>query len=261
MRCPVCEAPTDSAFNATVLRKYEASYRVCPECEYLFAESPVWLDEAYSSAIAAADTGLMARNISLSLKVSSVLYWVMGDRGDGRYLDVAGGYGVLTRLMRDIGFDFYWTDPFCENLVARGFEFGPQLGPCSAVTAMEVLEHVQSPLEFLKQGLTKGHADTIFFTTELYGGIIPSSDWWYYTFETGQHIGFFTAKTLQKLADLLGMTFMTAHGLHVLTRKHLSRTCFQRATHPHLAKLSYLWTRRVIKSRTLRDHNQMMEAN
>ena len=38
------------------------------------------------------------------------------------YLDVDGGYGMLTRLMRDYGFHFYWTDPYCQNILARGFE-------------------------------------------------------------------------------------------------------------------------------------------
>ncbi len=38
------------------------------------------------------------------------------------FLDYAGGYGVFTRLMRDIGFDFYWHDPYTQNLFANGFE-------------------------------------------------------------------------------------------------------------------------------------------
>ena len=93
-------------FDAEVLNKYPAQYDVCTECEFLRARQPHWLDEAYSSAIAAADTGLVMRNISLASKVASTLYWVFGERGKGQYLDAAGGYGMLTRMMRDLGFDF-----------------------------------------------------------------------------------------------------------------------------------------------------------
>jgi hypothetical protein len=38
---------------------------------------------------------------------------------NGTFVDIGGGYGLLTRLMRDRGFDFYWKDPHCENIFAK----------------------------------------------------------------------------------------------------------------------------------------------
>ena len=93
--CPICSSEMRHAFEAQVLKKYPAQFEVCDACEYLRARDPHWLDEAYSSAIAAADTGLVMRNISLASKVASTLYWVFGERGKGQYLDAAGGYGML----------------------------------------------------------------------------------------------------------------------------------------------------------------------
>lgn len=191
-------------FQATVLRKYTAQYEVCGACGYLRAHEPHWLKEAYSSAVTAADTGLVARNIALAGKVAGVLYWALGERGQGRYLDAAGGYGMLTRLMRDWGFDFYWADEYCENLLARGFEYGERQRGCRAVTAMEVMEHLTDPLAFVDEVLRWAEAGTLIFT---YEGQVPGQDWWYYAFPTGQHIGFFTKASIKKMGERLGLRF------------------------------------------------------
>jgi hypothetical protein len=47
-----------SAFRHTVLRKYDVQYFQCGGCGFLQTETPYWLDEAYSSAIVTADTGI-----------------------------------------------------------------------------------------------------------------------------------------------------------------------------------------------------------
>ena len=96
----------------------------------------VLVEEAYSNAIADADTGLVARNISISKRLACILF-AFNDK-QAKYLDIGGGYGLLTRLMRDIGFDFYWSDPYCENILAKGFESSNN-NPISAITAFEVL--------------------------------------------------------------------------------------------------------------------------
>ncbi len=193
MACPICSGMMEPCFTAQVLGKYPAQYETCNACGFLRVHEPHWLDEAYSRAIAAADTGLAMRNISLACKLAGVLYWVAGERGEGLHLDAAGGYGMLTRLMRDLGFDFYWADKYCDNLLAPGFEYSQAQGACRVVTAMEVLEHLTDPAAFIEETLAFSGAQTLVFTTELYEGHPPQPDaWWYYTFSTGQHIGFFS---------------------------------------------------------------------
>ncbi len=178
-RCPICDSVMRDAFSARLLEKYEVAYHQCPECGLLQTEEPYWLDEAYSEAIAVADTGLVMRNSSLASKLAVLLYLRFEPRG--AYLDVAGGYGMLARLMRDYGFDYYWDDKFCQNLLARGFEADKSTQPFVALTAFEVLEHVHDPLAFIQEKMGQHGSRTLIFTTELYeDGEPPPNDWWYY---------------------------------------------------------------------------------
>lgn len=259
MACPICKGNLRPAFTAQVLHKYTAEYECCSECGFLCVRGPHWLEEAYSSAITQADTGLVMRNISLASKVAAVLYGVLGERGEGRYLDAAGGYGMLTRLMRDFGFDFYWADKYCPNLMARGFDYSPSIGPCRAVTAMEVMEHLTDPVSFVDEALRSVQADTLLFSTELYAGDPPRpEDWWYYSLPTGQHIGFFQRRTLEILGQRLGLHLTSANGLHALSRQPLNARLLALTTNTYLSHLVSPLIRRRIGSRTLEDHHKMI---
>ena len=104
--CSVCGSQARIRFSASVLLRYQASFFLCPTCGLLFTPNPFWLEEAYNSAIAKADTGILARNVRLSRIASCFLF--SAGVGDRTCIDVAGGYGLFVRLMRDVGFDFDW---------------------------------------------------------------------------------------------------------------------------------------------------------
>ena len=38
-------------------------------------------------------------------------------------LDIGGGTGLLTRLLRDVGFEAQWSDEYCDNIFAQGFTY------------------------------------------------------------------------------------------------------------------------------------------
>lgn len=254
--CPICQSPMREAFRAQVLHRHEAIYDHCDGCGFLRARSPHWLDEAYSDAIAITDTGLMARNLSISRLLASLCNVLERAPGES-YLDYAGGYGVLTRLMRDAGFDFHWSDPYCQNLLATGFEYDANSGPCRLVTAFEVLEHVEDPRVFVETALAAGGADTLVFTTELYTGSPPRpADWWYYSFETGQHIAFYRHDTLVCLAEKLDMHFHSSNGLHILSREALPERRIDRAL-GRLGQLLAKFDRRRRSGLTMIDHDAM----
>lgn len=208
------------AFSATVLGKHEVSYLHCPSCGFLSTEDPYWLDEAYNASIAVADTGLVQRNLVTAVKLATLLYVCFEPRG--AYIDVAGGYGMLVRLMRDIGFDFYWEDKFSANMLARGFEANNAKRPLTALTAFEVFEHVPDPVGFAANMMSQHGTRNFILSTSVYAGDCPPpQDWWYYAFETGQHVSFYQLRTLKKIADRLGLRFYSTNGIHIFTEKPL----------------------------------------
>ncbi len=258
MPCPICKSPLTDCFTARVLNKYDARYRVCDSCGFLGAHSPHWLAEAHARAIADADTGMVLRNLSLAPRIAGVLYWALAERGTGRYLDTAGGYGMLTRLMRDLGFDFHWHDDYCPNVLAPGFSFRQESRPYRAVTAVEVFEHLPDPKGFVEETLAMAAAGTLIFTTLLYEGPPPPQSWWYYSFATGQHVGFFQRRTLERLAAELGLQFATAQGIHVLSREPISGRALGFAAHRAVALGSLWWVRKRLGAKTVADHELML---
>jgi hypothetical protein len=237
-----------------VLARHQATYHMCADCSYWFISDPHWLEEAYSEAIAAIDTGVAQRNLRLSPLLTSVLTGMFGP--DGVYVDYGGGYGLLVRLLRDEGLDFYWRDPHCQNLFARGFEWDrDRQGPATAVTAVEVMEHVTDPLAFVDACLRETGANSLVFTQYLHDGSADPS-WWYLAPEAGQHISFYTAATLHTLADRLGMSYHPAGTLHLLTRQKFRKGAFARAVRFH--RCSYPLRKRRLPQRWASDHEQLV---
>lgn len=225
-------------------------YFDCPECGYLQTETPNWLERAYSVAINDVDTGIMARNIVNARRVMMTLHAY--GRIDGRVVDHAGGYGILVRLLRDCGVNAYWRDKYCDNLLARGFEAGPE--PVDLLTAFEVFEHLERPLEELQALLAQ--APIVLISTELLG-TAPDPDWWYLGPEHGQHIGFFRERTLARMAAQAGCHFASnGRHIHVFSRSPVPRSwrLLQRAQ-----RLAGLVVGRRLHSLTLPDFETLRQ--
>jgi hypothetical protein len=223
MKCPICTESLRPYTQGVVLNKYPANFDFCDACGFLRIRNPYWLEESYSDAIALTDTGLVSRNVYLAKRLALLLLIEFGERGEGKYLDVAGGYGMLVRLMRDYGFDFHWQDKYCKNLLSIGFEHSDTSLPYNAVTAVEVMEHLEDPLNFVKASLAESMSDTFIFTTSLFHGLPPLfHEWPYYSLETGQHISFFQHRTLITIAEKIGMNFLTIKGIHIFTKKRIN---------------------------------------
>lgn len=217
--CRLCGAATEPFGELTMLGRHRAHYLRCRACGYVAVENPYWLGEAYADhAIAALDTGIVMRNLWLADAVDALLRWRF--RGVRTALDYGAGTGLFVRLMRDRGHDFRWSDPHCENLFALGFEAGEDARP-DLVTCFEVAEHLTDPVPIFRD-LTKRAPILIFSTELLPGGNNRPGEWHYYTPETGQHVGFFTAASLQALAHRLDCHFASdGRMLHAFTNAPL----------------------------------------
>lgn len=243
MYCHVCSRPADYFARDKVLGKHPVAYYRCSSCGFIQTEEPYWFDEAYAEAITGSDVGLVSRNMRLSQITQSVIRTCFNPRG--RFLDYAGGYGLLVRLMRDAGYDFRWCDKYCDNLFAGGFEATPDesMG-YELVTAFEVVEHMRNPLEELKGMLA--FSRNLLFSTE----ILPSSapkpgEWWYYGLDHGQHISFYTLDSLKVLAQTFSLNFFTdGTGLHMFSENRLSTIKFRAAAVHSLAFIGNMLFRR-----------------
>jgi hypothetical protein len=221
--CNVCGAPAKEHAQARILGKYDIRYDRCTSCGFIQTESPYWLEESYSSAIKGSDVGLIKRNQELAPATARVIHTFFDVKA--KFIDYGGGYGMLVRMMRDLGYDFYWQDKYAQNLMALGFEV--QVGSrYELLTAFEVFEHLPNPNAELK--LMLEWSDSVFFSTVLQPKTPPMPEnWWYYGLNHGQHVALYTRESLNKLASANGLNFYTnGKNLHLFTKKRISNLAF-----------------------------------
>jgi len=250
MTCKICNQKAKQIFTAQILNKYDIKYFHCKNCGFLQTEEPYWLHDAYAESINISDTGYMQRNLILSQQ-STILLALFFDKNKV-FLDYAGGYGVFVRLMRDVGFDFYWDDKYTTNLFARGFEYNKQ--PIEAITTFESFEHFVNPLEEIEKMLM--FSKNIIFSTELLPQPIPNPEaWWYYGLEHGQHISFYSIKTFQFIAKKYNLNYSKLGGLHLLTEQKVSNLKLK------ILKFSKFGLHKLLqkqlRSKTWKDHLKM----
>lgn len=225
MKCKICSSQSLHFFTAQVLNRYEVDYFQCSSCGFVQTEEPYWLAEAYKEAIASSDVGYVLRNTLFSKVTSHLIFNLL--EHDQRFLDYGGGYGLFTRIMRDWGYDFFWSDKFCENIFAKGFEGDLQTSQSyELITAFEVFEHLTDPLETIATLLES--TDNIFFSTELLPDSNPTPEnWWYYNPQEGQHIAIYTPQSLLEIAQRFNLNvYSNSLNLHLLTRRDLSSQVF-----------------------------------
>jgi hypothetical protein len=243
--CRLCLCKSPHVFVRKLLN-YNISYYKCPNCGYLQTEEPFWLEHAYKEEINLTDTGLASRSIH---NLGVVLAFILSSEiKKALLLDYSGGYGLLTRLLRDSGVNAFWSDKYCKCLFSRGFE---DIGNTKydIVTSFEVLEHLHNTKKELNDIFKKG--ENFIFTTCLYHKYIPS-DWWYFGLEHGQHIGFYTNRSMQYIAKQNKLFYSCVFKCyHIFTKNRFSIVKFY---------LYYILVRvfsahtLVYKSKTWTDH-------
>lgn len=213
--CCICASSVEKFGAAQILGAHQIWYFRCSNCGFVQTENPYWLGEAYANPIATLDLGLLGRNFRLAEITRRILKRVL--RTNARCVDYGGGYGVFVRLMRDRGSDFLHFDPMAQNLFAQHFTANTN-EEFLLVTAFEVLEHLVDPHEhFAKLDQLAPHW---LVTTELIESPAPAlDDWWYYLPDTGQHISFYSKKSLRLLAAQYGRCLVSCgKGLHFFTK-------------------------------------------
>ena len=204
MICPNCNSNSVKKIRkVNVTKEKKETYLChCNCCDYLYLENPNWLEIAYKNKFYG-DTGYVYRNYNL-VKKSLILFriWkLFTQKIFPKACDIGAGIGLYARLMRDNGYNFYGSDQYSEMLLIQPFI--DENSEYKIKTSFEVVEHLPSLPVFLKTKIKK--VDLFLFSTELRKvADIPDNEWWYYSFQVGQHIGFHSKKSLKKAFEVSG---------------------------------------------------------
>jgi hypothetical protein len=190
--CRLCAGPLRRSFSLRVLGRHEVAYLECQSCHSLQTEPPYWLPEAYRTNLAPLDTGAAQRVLN-SHAASLIVCKTMGFRN---VVDFGGGDGLLCRLLRDYGINCFVEDKYASDGYAQGFST-PNFATPDLILAFEVLEHLENPVSEIPALFDRKPA-AILASTELYRG--QGAEWWYLTPETGQHVFFYSAEGLKRMA-------------------------------------------------------------
>jgi hypothetical protein len=251
--CKICRTPSVFFGQTEVLKKYKVRYFRCEQCGFIQTEQPYWLEEAYSSAIARQDVGIMQRNL-INCEITSAVLNLLYPRVS-RAVDFGAGHGILVRLMRDRGFNFFWSDLHAQNDYARGFEC-PEGTIFDFLTAFEVLEHLVDPISDLSRLMSL--ADDVFVSTCTVPQPAPGlSQWWYFIPTSGQHVSFYTIESLRLLAARFGRILLSAGPYHLFSKTPKNGLAFRMATNFRVARIVNATRRR--SSLTDLDFKQMTQ--
>ena len=94
--CNNCEFPNELFGTGLVLNKYDVRFFRCPACGFIQTETPYWLEEAYSKAIASSHIGYVSRNVRMARVTRALISLAFA--ANKRFVDSGGGYGMFVRL-------------------------------------------------------------------------------------------------------------------------------------------------------------------
>ena len=218
-QCRCCLGTTKYFSTASIL-DFSATYSICLNCSSVQVDNPKWIDESHSKAISNLDTGLVTRCVSAGRMISTLLF--LEGKKQSKGIDWGGGTGLLTRLLRDQGFDVKSYDKYASADHAEGFEANLEEAEEAAtfVLSIECFEHLVNPIDAFKSVTRK--KDYFIFTTEIINTPPPDpamASWWYFLPESGQHITFASRKGLDEFCKALGFENYKRFGsLHVMSK-------------------------------------------
>jgi Methyltransferase domain len=215
--CRLCDGQTRHVFNRLILEKYDTPYFECLDCGSVQTEWPHWLAEAYRIPGVHIDVGQAARVLQTWLRLWFLLRNVGFDRSL-KCLDYGGSAGLLTRLMRDSGYDYYAFDTYDRSKYANYFRVDSlaDLAP-ALISAFEVFEHFPNPANSLAEMFASG-PDLIAFTTQFYEG--QGADWDYLVPYCGQHVFFYTEQGVSSFAASFGFKLVRSQDFWLLVRRN-----------------------------------------
>ena len=222
--CRLCSKEAYFLFKKRILSKYDVEYFHCAVCGALQTEEPYWIEEAYVPINEKFDTGQFIRCLHNAAFLSA-LYSHLSYSNEA-LIDYGCGSGLTGRILRDIGINAYGYDTFAVPRLLMGFQV-QDLNGASIINLCEVAEHFPDPkLSF--DHIFSCNPNVVVVQTGLFDE--PNKDWSYLAPEHGQHIFFYTEKTISYLAHTHKMGAIFIQGYIVFFKHELLDIFFTKGT-------------------------------
>jgi len=206
-KCRLCNGTLTKAFEKRILNAHDIQYFECDSCGSLQTESPYWLDEAYKPENERFDTGQVIRSIHNAAILNVLLEHLQLQKS--LIIDYGCGSGLTVRLMRDVGLNAYGYDSYSIPRLAIGFHINTTSN-AEVINLCEVAEHFDNPLKYFDE-IFSSNPKLLLMQTEIFDS--QNSSWGYLTPEHGQHIFFYSEKSIQFIATRYKMaaTFLAGY--------------------------------------------------
>ncbi|QWD75843.1 methyltransferase domain-containing protein [Polynucleobacter sp. MWH-UH24A] len=222
--CRLCGNIAKFSFQKRILSKYDVEYFHCQTCAALQTENPYWLEEAYQPINEQLDTGQFIRCLHNAAFLDALTSQL--NLSIETLIDYGCGSGLTARILRDIGINAYGYDTYSTPRLLMGFQ-KENLEGAAIINLCEVAEHFPNP---------KSSFDNIFSCNPkivvVQTGIFnePDVSWSYLAPEHGQHIFFYSEKTISYLAKAHCMAATFIQGYIIFIKIELLESLFIKNT-------------------------------
>jgi len=217
-KCPICDHDTEIVDYVDFNKNNDhvgintnsgipIAYNLCDECGFLFSpEMHKWTPDQFSKYVYN-DTYIKRDPDYVYIRASEdaevIIKRFSQHKDTIRHLDYGGGEGVLSKILRDNGFNSTSYDPFVNKDININ-----DLGKFDLITSFEVFEHVPDVHNLMATLTSLRKPDgIIYFSTLTSDGNFEKNkkiDWWYAVPRVG-HISLYSNKTLIHLSKKYNM--------------------------------------------------------
>lgn len=216
-QCLICENISSKLFDVWLQNSFSADLYECKNCFFKFYPGQNWIQNSFSKRLNHLDVGAVDRTLIIS-EILTEICNSLGIKND-ICLDYGGGYGLLTRIMRDKGFNWKNYDPYTEGIFSENHNCSLE-NNFALISLIEVCLHFEDPVNDFFQIIK--HANTLIFTASIPKKPFDSNSS-IVTKESGQHIAIYSLDSLKIIANKIGCHFYSDKKfIHIFTRKKLS---------------------------------------